>query len=402
MKWQADTTSGPIRVVSISSLYPNTYDPSAGLFVQAQLRALSSLTVLKLFAPISLLNYRNWAASGASCRREWDGETEVFHPRWLYPPGGTCLNAALLAARLLTALQDISRKFRYQLIDAHFGYPEGVTAALISALVHRPFMVTLGGSELLHGQYRMRRAAMRWSLRRASRVIAVSEELQQFAISLGVQASRTVVIPNGVDTAGYYPRDRASIRDKYRIPHNDKVILSAGHLVEVKGHDRTIRALKQLLDKGRRARLLIAGGVGQGVRDTSENLKELASALRIADSVEFLGHLAPDKLAELMSAADIFCLASRREGCPNVVSEALACGLPVVATRVGSVPTLIPSEDFGIVIPLANADSELAPALAKALERSWDRAAISKFGHRRSWDTMAKDVLQQMEIAVYG
>ena len=87
-------------------------------------------------------------------------------------------------------------------------------------------------------------------------------------------------------------------------------------------------------------------------------------------------------------------LASDREGWPNVVHEALACGTPVVATDVGGVPDLIPGSDFGIVVPPGDQTS-LDKAICEALTRSWDHAAIAAWGMSRTWDAVAGDVLRE-------
>src|SRR5262249_21320501 len=117
------------------------------------------------------------------------------------------------------------------------------------------------------------------------------------------------------------------------------------------------------------------------------------------DSVSFIGMAAQNTLAELMSAADVFCLASSSEGWPNVVHEALACGTPVVATDVGAVRQMLPLPRLGTVVPPGD-DIALAAALRDALTRAWDHSLISSWGRSRSWDTVAKEVLQEATAVV--
>jgi glycosyltransferase involved in cell wall biosynthesis len=100
-----------------------------------------------------------------------------------------------------------------------------------------------------------------------------------------------------------------------------------------------------------------------------------------------------------MAAADLFCLASSREGWPNVVNESLACGLPVVATDVGAIPEMIPSEQYGLIVPPDNAVA-LQNALREALGRNWDRSAIADWGQSRSWAQVAREVLQEMRQVI--
>ena len=114
----------------------------------------------------------------------------------------------------------------------------------------------------------------------------------------------------------------------------------------------------------------------------------------MAEHVEFTGKVGAEGMAEWLSAADVLCLASDREGWPNVVHEALACGTPVVATDVGGVPDLIPSSGFGLVVAPRD-QAALDRAVHEALSRTWDREAIANWGMSRTWETVAGDVLRQ-------
>jgi glycosyltransferase involved in cell wall biosynthesis len=260
-------------------------------------------------------------------------------------------------------------------------------------------MVTLRGSELLHGQSRSKRWLMGWALRRAALVVTMSAELSRFATGLGAAAGKVNTIPNGVDGTVFFPQDRTQARLKHRLPADAKVILSAGHLIELKRHHDIIKALHKLRQDGLDAHLLIAGGPGGGGPSWEDRLHRLAFTLGIADAIRFLGPVEQSVLAELMAAADVFCLASAREGCPNVVNEAMACGTPVVATRVGAVPILIPSEQYGFIVP-AQDEAALYQALQQALQKSWDHASIAARGQSRSWRQVARELLAQIRQAI--
>jgi glycosyltransferase involved in cell wall biosynthesis len=236
--------------------------------------------------------------------------------------------------------------------------------------------------------------AMRIAFRRAGRIITVSERLRQFAIDLGAEAAKVKTIPNGVDTTRFFLRSQADCRQKRGLSLDRKIILCAGHLIELKGHHRVIRALHGLRREGVEAGLLIAGGPGE-VRSYEKEIRQAVVELGMQQHVQFLGAAPQRELAELMAAADVFCLASSREGWPNVVNESLACGLPVVSTDVGAIPEMIPSESYGLIVPV-NDVVALQDALRKALSRNWDRSAIADWGQSRSWAQVAKEVLQEM------
>src|ERR1017187_5228749 len=112
-----------------------------------------------------------------------------------------------------------------------------------------------------------------------------------------------------------------------------KVIVSAGELIEAKGHHLVAEALKGLLNEGYDAELVIVGSVGRGGLRFEETLRRRVLELGVTERVRFIGFVDRAGMAELLSAADVFCLASYTEGWPNVVNEALACGAPARSKR---------------------------------------------------------------------
>ena len=132
------------------------------------------------------------------------------------------------------------------MIDAHFAHPEGIAAVLLGRFLRRPVLVTLRGVELRYVRQRSKRFWMSWALRRADRIIAVSEGLRKLAIDLGVDPRRVKTVPNGIDADVFFRRDRVQCRARHGIGPGERVILSAGDLAELKGHHRVIAAVKAL------------------------------------------------------------------------------------------------------------------------------------------------------------
>jgi teichuronic acid biosynthesis glycosyltransferase TuaC len=385
-----------MRILSLSSVYPNPAEPGLGLFVRSRLLHMADSAALKVIAPVPLLDYsgprRTLFRGRAFPFTRQDGPIEVFHPRWLFPPGGTPLNPLCLFLRLLPLVHQIRKTFPFDLIDAHFGYPEGVTAGLLAAVFRVPYTITLRGSETMFANYRYRGKALRWALRRASYVIAVSEDLRNFAIGQGVAPACASTISNGIDPNIFYPRDLRPMRLRHGLPLDRHLILSAGELIEAKGHHIAVQALRSLLERGFNAELLIVGSTARGGPPYEKPLRRLVSDLQLQDRVRFVGWADRNGLAELISAADLFCLASFTEGWPNVVHEALACGAPVVASRVGGVPAMLPGEQYGFTVPPKDVAS-LAQALERGLTAQWDRDAISRWGRSRTWAHVAQEVI---------
>jgi PST family polysaccharide transporter len=391
------------NVLSLSTEFPNPAEPGKGLFVRSRLEAIRSRTHLFVVAPVAALDYanpqRNLLASLGIPRERQEGDLKVLHPRWLYPVYGGWVNPLFLFARLLPLVaRPRSRHPSFDVIDAHFAHPEGIAAVLLGRVLRRPVIVTVRGSELRYYQQRSKRFWMSWALRRADRVIAVSEGLRNLAIDLGADPRRVKTVPNGINADVFFRRDRVRCRSRHCIADAERVILSAGDLAELKGHHRVIAAVKALNERGVHAKLLIAGGIGRSGRYAG-TLRQEVTALGLEEQVTFLGEVGQNVLAELMSAADVFCLASSTEGWPNVVNEALACGTAVVATDVGAVRQMVGSSRYGFVVPVDDGEA-LAAALHKALTGRWDHDVIAARGNSRSWGEVAEEVLEEMRAVV--
>ena len=387
-----------MHILSLSTVFPNALEPDLGLFVERRLQHLSEHADVTVVAPVIPFEYnkRRWNGSVQIPVNRRSGRLNILQPRWVYVPGSGSVTAFALFAQLLRPILRLKEQTAFDVIDAHFGYPEGIAAALIATVLKVPFTITMRGSEILHNRYPLRAGLMRWAFRRADLIITMSEQLRNLAVSHGASPERVKVIPNGVDATLFYPRDRRQVREKNGIPADWPVILSAGHLIELKGYQYIIRAVRMLYDQGLRPHLLIAGkNKNRGVVDYEPALRRLVSELDIASQVHFLGGVEPERLAELMSAADVFCLGSTREGWPNVVHEALACGAPVVATQVGAVSALITSERQGFVVPPADPQA-LAQALKRIFMNDWDRQEIARNAHQRSWSNVATEVLSEL------
>jgi glycosyltransferase involved in cell wall biosynthesis len=373
-----------VKVLSLSTVFPNPVEENLGPFVRHRLQQVARLHRVEVVAPIALIDYgeRRFRKPGIPVSR-LDGPLRIHHPRWLYLPWGGYTSAFCLAARLTPFFRRLLREYSFDVIDSHFAFPDGIAAALVGTALGSPFTITLRGNEVMHAQSRGKRRWIRWALQRAARIMTVSESLRRFAISNGVDETRVHTIPNGVDPDIFYPRQYAETRARLGIPEGRPVIVSAGFLIERKGHHRVIRALSEMRRKGSNAELWIIGGPGREGQFEKHLHREVREHA-LESTVHFTGNVKPAVLADYMSAADVVCLASSREGWPNVVHEAQACGAPVVATEVGGVQDMIPGSEYGFVVPTGDEEA-LRAALCKAIETRWDRAGITKWGRARSW-----------------
>jgi glycosyltransferase involved in cell wall biosynthesis len=279
-----------------------------------------------------------------------------------------------------------AKQSRFDCIDAHFAYPDGYAAVLFGKLLRVPVVVSARGTDLdLYPSYRVIRPLIRWTLRNASGIIAVSASLKRAILQLGIPEHKVKVIGNGVDTNRFYPVDRLEARQKLGLPKDAQILVTVCALKPVKGLDLLISAAAQLAASYPRLRLYL---VGTG--PLYAKLMNLASALGVQDRVFLVGEKPNEELKYWFSAADLSCLTSSREGWPNVVSESIACGTPVVAARVGGIPEILSSPKYGVVV---ERDTHcIARALREALAKEWDREALVRHARERTWAKVAEEV----------
>jgi glycosyltransferase involved in cell wall biosynthesis len=241
---------------------------------------------------------------------------------------------------LARALLEDMRRSRMQagdfdVIDAHYFYPDGVAAARVANAMNLPLVISARGSDInLIGDFSFARNRMLQAADRADALIAVSGALAARMKSLGMPSERTHVLRNGVDPDMFWPIAKVEARRQLGLLQSGPWFLGVGNLVREKGLDLLIRAVATISP----ARLLI---VGEGPL-----LAELrALAHRLAPGrVEFRNNVAQPQLRLMYAACDVLGLPSLREGWPNVLLEAMACGTPVVAAPVGGVPEILQND----------------------------------------------------------
>jgi len=389
-----------IKLLVFSTVFPNAVQPHHGVFVRERMRGLMSGSEpseveVQVVAPTPWFPFVSGLRPGyrpALPREEVQDGMRVLHPRYLSIPGiFKCLDGVLLFLSTLPALFRLRKSFRFEAIDAHFIYPEGLAAVLHGRVFRVPVLITLRGMLPLLVRYRLRRPQLRFALKRAARLIAVSGSLKQDAVALGVDRVR--VIENGIDPRLFAAIDRTEARRSLGLPEDGPLLVSVGTLAPRKGFHLVIEAMAGLRPD---LRFAIVGGPGAEGAMESE-LRSLAIRLGLEDRVIFAGPRGRSELAAWYSAADLFVLASGHEGCPNEVLEALACGTPVVATPVGNIAELL-SPEVGIVVE--REVPALASAIDEALSRKWDRDAIRARIESRTWAAVGREVMEEVRAAM--
>jgi glycosyltransferase involved in cell wall biosynthesis len=217
----------------------------------------------------------------------------------------------------------------------------------------------------------------RWSLRAADRVVTVCEPFAERLRGFGIEARRLTVLHNPVPPfAAPPPEGVESLRRRLEIPAECLVLLSVGRFSAEKNQADLLRAAAALKRSGTPPFRLALVGDGP----ERERLRALSRELSLTDAVIFAGMT--NDVSLYYSLADVFVLPSRSEGSPNVLLEAMASGLPVVATAVGGVPEIVRSKEQGILVPAGDA-AALAGAIAQALNSRDLRESLGRSG--REW-----------------
>jgi glycosyltransferase involved in cell wall biosynthesis len=277
------------------------------------------------------------------------------------------------------------------LLLTYWVYPDGYATMLLGRELGIPVIVGSRGSDLrlLPGNGGMRQK-VRVTLTNASAVLCVSSDLGSIAERLGASSEKVHVIRNGVDASVFRYCDQGEARGRLEFPIGKPLALYAGRLVSLKGLDKLVEAAAILTRSTGTDWILALAGVGF----LEPALRRQAHDLGIARQLLFLGAIESARVAEWMNAADLLCLPSESEGCPNVVLESLSCGRPVVSTPVGGVPEIL-GKDCG-VLTAADDPRTLAEALDTAYRTPWDRQAIAR-RRQRGWDQVARETYQVCE-----
>jgi glycosyltransferase involved in cell wall biosynthesis len=373
-----------MKLLTFTTLFPNAERPNHGIFVETRLRHLveSGEVESLVVAPVPWFPFKNarldpYAKFARVPQEEVRSGLKILHPRYpVIPKVGMTIAPYLLAAAAKPTIgRLIDEGYDFDVIDAHYFYPDGVAAVMLGKYFKKPVVVTARGSDItLIPRYRLPRKLIVWAARNAEETITVCQALKSEMKSLGIVGDRITPLRNGVDLQMFRPLDRTQLREHMGL--DCFTLLSVGNLVPLKGHDMIIGALPLLPD----VRLLIVG-TGQERR----RLEEHAKILKVLDRVTFLGALPQAQLKDYYSAVDVLVLASKSEGWANVLLESMACGTPVVASNVWGTPEVVTSPDAGVLMKERSVKG-LTEAVQSLRESYPDRASTRRYAEQFSWD----------------
>jgi teichuronic acid biosynthesis glycosyltransferase TuaC len=387
-----------LRVLTLSTLFPDATRPNFGVFVERQTLGLAALpdVEVRVVAPVGLPPWplqraeRYRSLAGLPRQETWKG-VEVHRPRFLNLPatGGRFHTSALIHA-LKPLLTRLRAHFPFDIIDAEFFFPDGPAAVALGRHFGVPVSIKARGADIHHWGQRATASQVIGAGRAADGLLAVSQAMKADMAALGMPESRICVHHTGVDLARFAPADRMAGKAKLGV--SGPLVVSLGALIPRKGHDIAIRAIADVPG----ATLLV---VGEGPERTA--LQALAGQIGVADRVRLVGSVPHAELPALLAAADVMALASSSEGLANAWVEALACGTPIVITKAGGAREVVTDPDYGRIVarePLA-----FATAIGDLLHHPPAQEAVRRGATGFTWEANSAALREHLSglVAAY-
>ena len=377
-----------MRLLFVSNLYPTVADPNRGR---------PNARLLRRFAPaheVGLLvaRPRLLPPYADGVKRQADQalpEDAAFSPRVIHVPYapkiGSLLNHWLYAHALRHAFAAALAEGRPDAILVGWLFPDMCGVIRLAKQHGIPVFGISQGSDAhqyLHMPWR-RRVILR-GCADAAGIITRSRDLAERLAAAGVPREKLRTVYNGVETEVFQPGNRREARRRFALPAGDRTLLYVGNLLPVKNPILLLDAFAKLPPN---TQLVY---VGEG--ELAEGLHARAAALGLTDRVRLVGLQPPAAVVSYMQAADLLVVPSRNEGIPNVIREAFACGLPVVATQVGGIGEVVNEDWLGSLVPSEDPDA-MAATMAHWLEQAPDAPRIRAHAQAFSWDRTAADCL---------
>lgn len=365
------------RLLFISTHFPDTREPHRGLDNAALLHQLRDRWDIATLAVRSVLPFGG---------KDWEPRTDdaVLFPRYVaanyLPKIGRTVNHRLMAKSLRKKLGTLNGSFQVALTT--WLYPDSCAVSLLANELNFPFVAVAHGADVHECSDSPDRGKLVTDLLpAASAIVTRSKEAASTLVAMGLPNERVYPVYNGVNLELFQPGDSLAVREEIGLPNDRRIILFVGEFVPTKNPLVMIEAFARLREdeEFENSVLVIVGG-GPLV----DEMTFRAGRGRTADHVLFAGRQPPANIAKFMQAADVLCLPNEREGVPNVVFEAFATGLPVVASSGGGIEEVHSGGVLGRLSPSRDIDG-LVEALKQTLAAQPQRESIRQHGAQFTW-----------------
>ena len=419
------------HIMVLSLEYPKPSLPFQGAFTAQFAKALAKQSQVTVICPTPWFPKSKILLRFFPEKKPWttipkthiDGNIKIHYlPFFTVPFIFRYLNALSIALACRKTVKNIHSTNAIDVLHAYGVYPDGVAAALLSKWLKIPNVITALGSDVnKEMQVTLKKKQSLWALHRAAAVIGVSKDLVKTLIHYGVNKNKVHWVPTGVCRTTFKAQPVSSgskissdrkfssdsktsnnsktsndnnvnsdtdtiseqLRSSLALDASKKIVLFVGRLHPVKGLDSLLEAASILQQDNRLNFVIVLIGEGPLLQSLSNS----AVALGISDSIIFIGPQPQTIVAQWMQAANLLCLPSHMEGLPNVILEALAQSLPVVASNVGGIPEVITHNKNGLLVP-ANKSDKLAEALVCCLAKEWDKKQLAQSVEFAQWESI--------------
>jgi len=384
-----------MTILAITNLFPNVREPNRGIFNLQQLEARKAHGEVRVIAPVPWQPWAHGLYRPAPYDAVWNGIQATYPFYFFTPRVGRAAYAFWMYESIRGTVKRVIREFRADVILGTWAYPDAVAVATLAGRAGIPWVAKVHGSDI--NQYSAApslRAQIRWALRQASCTFAVSRPLKERLVEIGVPAEQVRVQHNGINVQRFRPLDKLTARQRTGLPRDRRVVVYVSNLKVSKGAADLVEAARCMTGGTDCVPLvaLVGDGPARGL------LEETIARHSLGDRVRLIGARPHDEIPDWIAAADALCLPSHQEGCPNVVLEALACGRPVVASRVGAVPEFVDESCGAVVSP--REPEQLAAALKTVVSRDWDPAALRERVLPLSWEENASALASELQRAI--
>lgn len=385
------------KALFISNLLPNKFEPNRGIFTFRTVQEIAKLCEVKIIAPyawhpLKKIEQGNSYISSIPEKENIEG-LDIFHPGFAYIPKITLpFNGASYFLSLSYFYKKHFYKYKPDFILSSWIYPDGYASMYLARLLKIPFFVLTHGSDvnsLVENKFTKNKIVK--VVKKAEKVFFPSREMIKKITTMVDAPQKMFLKPFGVDTDRFKPVDKELARQKVGIEGGKKVVLFVGNLEKIKGINFLIEAISMLeqshLDDLRC--VIVGGGTENG------NFKKIAEEKNLGNAIEFVGKKKNEEIPFWINASDMVCLPSLSEGCPNILIEALSCGVPVIASAVGEIPYLIKEGTNGYTFP-PKSPSKIKDSIVKSINQTWEKDKITDTVSGNDWENSAKMILNEI------
>lgn len=381
------------NLLVISNSFPNHDNTFVGdIFVKEQVKYLK-----QYFDKVYVISPVAYGMEQLRKTKHLDYHFEnvrVFFPKYINNPLFWYYSRSMWVDLEVRAIMSLIKKedLTFDLIHAHFTWPSGAVAVKIKKSIAVPVIITEHTHETLYKAFREKNPYYINTWKECDAIIRVNKKDVPLICRCGIDSSKIFSIANGYDPRRFRPINKEKARQSLGLQEESKVILNIGRLYEEKGQKYLILAIRDIL----KSRADIACYIG-GIGPLKSDLKKQITTLNLEEYVKLVGFIPDEQMSLWMNATDIFVLPSLGEGNPTIMFECLGCGIPFIGTKVGGVPEIIASDEYGLLVEPADTGA-LAEKILVALDKEWNREEILAYAERFTWENIAKEIMGVYEL----